>query len=98
MGKHNQDVLAAKTNSHDVSGSAPISGMSRVRPEDCSTISLDLGVGMNCGVEHSGYKQQTTLGSEHVRSQVQASIAPTCYGVANGSGVLYGSRDNCCKP
>ncbi|KAK1404986.1 WRKY transcription factor [Heracleum sosnowskyi] len=93
-GKHNHDVPAAKTNSHDVSGSTPVSGTSRVRLEDCSTISLDLGVGMNYGVENNAYEQQNTLGSEHVRSQVQASTAPTCYGVANGGIILYGSRDN----
>lgn len=55
---------------------------------------IDLGVGMNYGVENNTYEQQTTLGSEHVRSQVQASTAPTCYGVANGGIILYGSRDN----
>lgn len=47
-GKHNHDVPTAKTSSYEFSGHSQVSGTSRPRPVDNSSIGLNLGVGINC--------------------------------------------------
>ncbi|KAI3456840.1 hypothetical protein Pfo_013503 [Paulownia fortunei] len=104
-GKHNHDVPTAKNSSHEFAGTAPYGGISKIiRPQDSSSISLDLGVGIGCVAENRTNEQVQALDADAARSQiarnnssarvVQASQIPVCYGIVNGALNLYGNREN----
>ncbi|KAJ8568698.1 hypothetical protein K7X08_028231 [Anisodus acutangulus] len=103
-GKHNHDVPTARTNSHEMAGSAPLTGGSRVRAEENGSISLDLGVGIGYGMENRRNGQLHTLPAETVRSQVQVSCSgmmvvqpaavAACYSIVNGSMSRFGTIEN----
>ncbi|KAI8009529.1 putative WRKY transcription factor 20 [Camellia lanceoleosa] len=63
-GKHNHDVPAARTSSHDMAGPATVNGMLRVRSEQSDSISLDLGVGINSSAENRSNEHQQMLDAE----------------------------------
>ncbi|KAK4369214.1 hypothetical protein RND71_013006 [Anisodus tanguticus] len=103
-GKHNHDVPTARTNSHEMAGSAPLTGGSRVRAEENGSISLDLGVGIGYGMENRRNGQLHTLPAETVHSQVQVSCSgmmvvqpaavAACYSIVNGSVSRFGTIEN----
>ncbi|XP_009790875.1 probable WRKY transcription factor 20 isoform X1 [Nicotiana sylvestris] len=103
-GKHNHDVPTARNNSHEMAGSAPVTGSSRVRAEENGSISLDLGVGIGYGMENRSNGQLYTRPAESVRNQVQVSsssvmvVQPAAvaasYGIVNGGMSRFGSIDN----
>nr|GME02760.1 probable WRKY transcription factor 20 [Ipomoea batatas] len=102
-GKHNHDLPAARTSSHEMASTAPESGISRVRPEENDVISLDLGVGIGYGTENRTNDQLHSLAPETVPTQVLASgggmmavQAPAIvrYGIVNGGINRFGSREN----
>ncbi|MCD9561374.1 WRKY transcription factor [Datura stramonium] len=103
-GKHNHDVPTSRTNSHEMAGSAPVTGGSRVRAEENGSISLDLGVGIGYGMENRCNGQIHTLPAETIRSQVQLSssnmmvVQPAavaaCYSIVNGGMSRFGTIEN----
>ncbi|XP_060209098.1 probable WRKY transcription factor 20 isoform X1 [Lycium barbarum] len=103
-GKHNHDVPTARTNSHEMAGSAPVNGGSRIRAEENGSISLDLGVGIGYGMENRRNGQLHTLPAETVHSQVQVSsssmmvVQPAavaaCYSIVNGGMSRFGTMEN----
>ncbi|KAM3355707.1 putative WRKY transcription factor 20 [Capsicum galapagoense] len=103
-GKHNHDVPTARTNSHEMAGSAPVTGSSRVRAEENGAISLDLGVGIGHGMENRRNGQLHTLPAETVRSQgqvsssivmvVQPAAVAACYSIVNGGMNRFGTIEN----
>ncbi|CAN4075439.1 unnamed protein product [Withania somnifera] len=103
-GKHNHDVPAARTNSHEMAGSAPITEGSRVGAEENGTISLDLGVSIGYGMDNRRNGQLHTQPAETIPSQVQVSssnmmvVQPTavasCYGIVNGGMSRFGTIEN----
>ncbi|XP_012568692.1 probable WRKY transcription factor 20 isoform X2 [Cicer arietinum] len=103
-GKHNHDVPAAKNSSHDMAGHAASGGQTRIKFEECDTISLDLGMGISSPAENRSNGQGKMLFSELANSQtptsnsnfkfVHTTSAPSYYGVLNNSSNLFGSREN----
>lgn len=103
-GKHNHDVPTARTNSHEMAGSAPVTGSSRVRVEENGAISLDLGVGIGHGMENRRNGQLHTLPAETVHSQgqvsssivmvVQPAAVAACYSIVNGGMNRFGTIEN----
>ncbi|KAK4355190.1 hypothetical protein RND71_024161 [Anisodus tanguticus] len=67
-GKHNHDVPTARNNNHDMAGSTPSTGSSRIRAGETNSLSLDLGVGNGYRLEYGNNGQLHTL-----HSQVQVS-------------------------
>lgn len=103
-GKHNHDVPTARTNNHEMAGSVPVTGGSRVRTEENGSISLDLGVGIGYGMENRRNGQLHTLPAETVCNQVQVSsssmmvVQPAavaaCYNIVNGGISRFGTIEN----
>ncbi|KAL0399148.1 UNVERIFIED_CONTAM: putative WRKY transcription factor 20 [Sesamum radiatum] len=103
-GKHNHDVPTARNSSHEFAATAPYSGAPKIRPQESSSISLDLGVGIGHVAENRTNEQGQALDAEAAQSQiapnnssmtaVQASQIPACYGIVNGGLNLYGNREN----
>ncbi|KAK4727279.1 hypothetical protein R3W88_032196 [Solanum pinnatisectum] len=104
-GKHNHDVPAARTNNHEMAGSAPVTGGSMVRTEENGSVSLNLGVGIGYGMENRRNGQLHNLPAETVQSQVQVSsssmmvVQPAtvgaCYNIVNGGMSRFGTVENC---
>lgn len=103
-GKHNHDVPAARSSSHDMAGPAAVVGQTRIKLEESDTISLDLGMGIS-SAENRSNGQGKMLVSEFGNSQTQTSNsnfkfvhttpAPVYFGVLNNNGANpYGSREN----
>ncbi|XVE80489.1 hypothetical protein DITRI_Ditri14bG0144000 [Diplodiscus trichospermus] len=100
-GKHNHDVPAAKTSSHDTAGALAVNGQSKIRSEENDAISLDLGVGIRSAPETSLNGQlcsQLTQSHPQTGSSsfkfVQATPMAAYYGVLNGGMNQFGSREN----
>ncbi|KAF8414224.1 hypothetical protein HHK36_002224 [Tetracentron sinense] len=105
-GKHNHDVPAARTSSHDTAGTTiyttALSGMLRTKVEEGDTISLDLGVGISSSPENRSTEKQQTLDAEPVQSQtltassrvIQATSVLAHHGVLNRGVDPYGSRED----
>ncbi|KAK4398600.1 putative WRKY transcription factor 20 [Sesamum angolense] len=103
-GKHNHDVPTARNNTHEFAATAPYGGAPKIRPQESSSISLDLGVGIGHVAENRTNEQGQALDAEAAQSQiapnnssttaVQASQIPACYGIVNGGLNLYGNREN----
>ncbi|WCJ33040.1 WRKY family transcription factor family protein [Euphorbia peplus] len=103
-GKHNHDVPAAKSSSHDTAGPSALNAAPRMRSNESETISLDLGVGINSTTENTSSNQQQTLHSELTQRQnqmsssgfriVQRTPMTAYYGVVNGGMNQYVSRQN----
>ncbi|KAL0443303.1 UNVERIFIED_CONTAM: putative WRKY transcription factor 20 [Sesamum latifolium] len=103
-GKHNHDVPTARNSSHEFAATAPYGGAPKIRPQESSSISLDLGVGIGHVAENRTNEQGQALDAEAAQSQiapnnssltaVQASQIPACYGIVNGGLNLYGNREN----
>ncbi|XP_015061640.1 probable WRKY transcription factor 20 [Solanum pennellii] len=103
-GKHNHDVPAARTNNHEMAGSASVTGGSRVRTEENGSVSLNLGVGIGYGMENRRNGQLHTLPAETAHSQVQGSsssmmlVQPAtvaaCYNIVNGGMSRFGTMEN----
>ncbi|KAK4439724.1 putative WRKY transcription factor 20 [Sesamum alatum] len=104
-GKHNHDVPTARNSSHEFAATAPYGGATKIRPQESSSISLDLGVGIGrCVAENRTNEQVQAMDAEAAHSQiapnnssmtaVQASQIPACYGIVNGGLNLYGNREN----
>ncbi|MED6205560.1 WRKY Transcription Factor [Stylosanthes scabra] len=76
-GKHNHDVPATRTSSHDMAGPAAVAaaaaaamvGHTRIKLEESDTISLDLGMGISSATEN-----RSKGISEYVESQTQSLI------------------------
>nr|UEC49143.1 WRKY20 [Amorpha fruticosa] len=102
-GKHNHDVPAARSSSHDMAGPAAAVGQTRIKLES-DTISLDLGMGISSAAENRSNGQGKMLLSEYGDSQthtsnssfkfVHTNPAPVYFGVLNNSSNSYGSREN----
>nr|QFI57411.1 WRKY16 [Glycyrrhiza glabra] len=107
-GKHNHDVPAARSSSHDMVGPSAASGShTRIKLEESDTISLDLGMGLSSNRSNG---QGKMLLSEYGDSQTHTSSsnssfkfvnhttnpsAPVYYGVlSNGSNPYGTSREN----
>ncbi|XP_010539323.1 PREDICTED: probable WRKY transcription factor 20 [Tarenaya hassleriana] len=99
-GKHNHDVPTARSNNHDMSAGQP-----RFRHEEADTISLDLGVGIASGPDHTSNEHQTqqihpvfvhqthSNGAAGFRF-VHATPMASYYAAAlNGNVNQYGPRD-----
>ncbi|XP_042010284.1 probable WRKY transcription factor 20 isoform X1 [Salvia splendens] len=85
-GKHNHDVPIARNSSHELAGTAPYAGTSKMRAHDSgSSISLDLGVGIGRPGEH---KREEGLDGEGGRRQNNP-----IYEIVNGGLNLYGNRE-----
>ncbi|XP_042007798.1 probable WRKY transcription factor 20 isoform X2 [Salvia splendens] len=85
-GKHNHDVPIARNSSHELVGTAPYAGTSKMRAHDGgSSISLDLGVGIGRAGEH---KREEGLDGEGGRRQNNP-----IYEIVNGGLNLYGNRE-----
>ncbi|XP_011095503.1 probable WRKY transcription factor 20 [Sesamum indicum] len=103
-GKHNHDVPTARNSSHEFAATAPYGGAPKIRPQESSSISLDLGVGIGHVAENRTNEQGQALDTEAAQSQIvpnnssmtviQASQIPACYGIVNGGLNLYGNREN----
>ncbi|KAL0306287.1 UNVERIFIED_CONTAM: putative WRKY transcription factor 20 [Sesamum radiatum] len=101
-GKHNHDVPTARNTA--IAATAPYGGAPKIRPQESSSISLDLGVGIGHVAENRTNEQGQALDAEAAQSQiapnnssmtaVQASQIPACYGIVNGGLNLYGNREN----
>ncbi|KAJ4980583.1 hypothetical protein NE237_031420 [Protea cynaroides] len=108
-GKHNHDVPAARSSSHDTLGTAihntALNGMLRTRSEESDTISLDLGVGINSSPENRSIERhqlpdsqpaqgQTNIAGPGCSSIVQATPVSTYYGAFNSRMEQYASRED----
>ncbi|KAF1868581.1 hypothetical protein Lal_00036019 [Lupinus albus] len=102
-GKHNHDVPAARSSSHDMAGPAPAG--TRIKLEESDTISLDLGMGISSAAESRSNGQRKMLLSEFGHSQTQqasnsnfkfvhTSAGPVYFGVLDNGANPYGSRGN----
>jgi hypothetical protein len=100
-GKHNHDVPAAKSSSHDIAGYAA----SKIKLEESDTISLDLGMGITSAAENRSNGQGKMLLSEfgnnsqtHTSNSnfkfVHTTSGPVYYGVLNNGSNPFGSREN----
>ncbi|KAK4491770.1 hypothetical protein RD792_002545 [Penstemon davidsonii] len=104
-GKHNHDVPTAKNNSHDFASTSPYNPTRNIKPEEnSSSISLDLGVGINRASQNRTNEQLHILDAGNGRSQIgpnsssmmviQGSQMPECYGIVNGGLNMYENREN----
>ena len=99
-GKHNHDVPAARSSSHDMAGPAATAvGHTRIKLEESDTISLDLGMGISSAAENrskglSEYGDSQTPTSNSNFKFVHTTPAPVYFGVLNNSSNSYGSREN----
>ncbi|KAJ4976665.1 hypothetical protein NE237_001771 [Protea cynaroides] len=109
-GKHNHDVPAARTSSHDTAGTtmhntALDSIMLRTRSEESDTISLDLGVGISSSPENKSIEKQQTHDIQPVQSQTniappgcssmdQAAPVSAYYGAFKSGMEQYASRED----
>ncbi|XP_019435661.1 PREDICTED: probable WRKY transcription factor 20 isoform X2 [Lupinus angustifolius] len=102
-GKHNHDVPAARSSSHDMAGPAPAG--TRIKLEESDTISLDLGMGISSAAENRSNGQRKMLLSEYGQNQTQqtsnsnfkfvhTSAGPVYFGVLDNGANPYGSRGN----
>ncbi|XP_016166630.1 probable WRKY transcription factor 20 isoform X1 [Arachis ipaensis] len=104
-GKHNHDVPAARSSSHDMAGAAAAAmiGHTRIKLEESDTISLDLGMGISSatenrskGISEYGESQsQIHTNNNNFKFVHTSTPAPAAYfGVLNHSSISYGSREN----
>ncbi|XP_042490514.1 probable WRKY transcription factor 20 [Macadamia integrifolia] len=105
-GKHNHDVPAARSNSHDTAATTinnmALNSMLRTRSEESDNISLDLGVGINSSPENMSIEKQQMPDTRPVQSQTNIAgpgcssiIQPTSYYGAFNSGMeRYASRED----
>ncbi|XP_061375629.1 probable WRKY transcription factor 20 [Gastrolobium bilobum] len=105
-GKHNHDVPAARSSSHDMAGPSTAGGQTRIKLEESDTISLDLGMGMTSASENRSNGQGKMLLSEFGNGQNHTSNSnfkfvhttpasvPVYFGVLNNSSNPFGSREN----
>ncbi|KAL3733371.1 hypothetical protein ACJRO7_022836 [Eucalyptus globulus] len=102
-GKHNHDVPAAKSSSHDTAAPSALSGLPRTRSEG-ETVSLDLGVGRSAASEMASAEKQQILRPNPVQSRihyassaldaVQATPVTAYHGFLNGGINQFGYREN----
>ncbi|XP_043692090.1 probable WRKY transcription factor 20 [Telopea speciosissima] len=108
-GKHNHDVPAARSNSHDTAGTTihnmALNSMLRTRSEESDTISLDLGVGINSSPENRSIEKQqmpdiqpvqslTNIAGPGCSSIIQATSVSAYYGAFNSGMEQYASRED----
>lgn len=105
-GKHNHDVPAARSSSHDMAGHATSFRQTRIKLEENDTISLDLGMGISSMAGNRSNGQGKILLSEFGNSSHthtsnsnfkfvhNTTSAPVYYGVLNNGSNPFGSREN----
>lgn len=105
-GKHNHDVPAARSSSHDMAGHATSFRQTRIKLEENDTISLDLGMGISPTAGNRSNGQGKMLLSEFGNSSHthtsnsnfkfvhNTTSAPVYYGVLNNGSNPFGSREN----
>ncbi|KEH28446.1 WRKY family transcription factor [Medicago truncatula] len=105
-GKHNHDVPAARSSSHDMAGHATSFRQTRIKLEENDTISLDLGMGISSTAGNRSNGQGKILLSEFGNSSHthtsnsnfkfvhNTTSAPVYYGVLNNGSNPFGSREN----
>ncbi|CAN4103947.1 unnamed protein product [Withania somnifera] len=98
-GKHNHNVPTARNNNHDMTGSSPVTGGSRTRPEQTNSLSLDLGVGTGYHLENGNKGQLHTLHSQVQVSHsgmmlVQPAAVAARYGIVHSGMSQFGAIDN----
>jgi len=105
-GKHNHDVPAARSSSHDMAGHATSFQQTRIKLEENDTISLDLGMGISSTAGNRSNGQGKMLLSEFGNSSQahtsnsnfkfvhNTTSAPVYYGVLNNGSNPFGSREN----
>jgi hypothetical protein len=105
-GKHNHDVPAARSSSHDMAGHATSFRQTRIKLEENDTISLDLGMGISSTAGNRSNGQGKMLLSEFRNSNQthtsnssfkfvhNTTSAPVYYGVLNNGSNPFGSREN----
>lgn len=100
-GKHNHEVPTARNNSHEFALTAAYSGAAKIRPQDSSSVSLDLGVGIGRIPDNRSNEQMQTFDTGVPGNQIPPNNssmmgiqAPACYGIVNSGLSLYGNREN----
>ncbi|XP_049374462.1 probable WRKY transcription factor 20 isoform X1 [Solanum verrucosum] len=98
-GKHNHDVPAAKNNNHEMTGSSPVTGSSRIRAGETNSLSLDLGVGTGYRLDNGNNGQLHTLHHQVQISRsgmmlVQPAAVAARYGIVHSGMSRFGAIDN----
>lgn len=98
-GKHNHDVPAAKNNNHEMTGSSPVTGSSRIRAGETNSLSLDLGVGTGYRLDNGNNGQLHTLHHQVQVSRsgmmlVQPAAVAARYGIVHSGMSRFGAIDN----
>ncbi|KAK9268201.1 hypothetical protein L1049_010644 [Liquidambar formosana] len=108
-GKHNHDVPAARTSSHDTAGPSVYTTSTDAilgsRLEETDTVSLDLGVGISSSPESRSNEKLQKMESEPDRTQIrigssdcskvlQGTPASAYYRLLNGAVNRYEIREN----
>lgn len=97
-GKHNHDVPAARNNNHEMTGSSPVTGCSRIRPGETNSLSLDLGVGTGYRPDNRNNGQLHTIHSQGVSRSgmmlVQPAAVAARYGIIDSGLSRFGAIDN----
>ncbi|KAF3659224.1 putative WRKY transcription factor 33 [Capsicum annuum] len=98
-GKHNHDVPTARNNNHEMTGSTPVTGGSRIRAEQTNSLSLDLGVGTGYHLDNGNNGQLHTLHNQVQVSRsgmmlVQPGAVVARYGIVHNGMSRFGAIDN----
>eukprot|EP00261_Vitis_vinifera_P032795 XP_019074038.1 PREDICTED: probable WRKY transcription factor 20 isoform X2 [Vitis vinifera] len=108
-GKHNHDVPAARSNTHDTVGSSIYStsmdAILRTKLEETDTISLDLGVGISLSPDNGSNERPQTMEADPDRTQIhivgsdcskliQATSSSAYYSISNDSVDQREIREN----
>lgn len=108
-GKHNHDVPAARSNTHDTVGSSIYStsmdAILRTKLEETDTISLDLGVGISLSPDNGSNERPQTMEADPDRTQIhivgsdcsrliQATSSSAYYSISNDAVDQREIREN----
>ncbi|CAN4102647.1 unnamed protein product [Withania somnifera] len=98
-GKHNHDVPTARNNNHEMTGSSPVTGGSRIRAEQTNSLSLNLGVGTGYHLENGNNGPLQSLHSQVQVSHsgmmlVQPAAVAERYGIVHSGMTRFGAIDN----